>query len=108
MITLKNNKLPKFHLKLKKYKIESDNENVTQYVKTIVTKDIYNYGKFYYINIFYHKKDNLTDICVSTKRYVPDWNDWGYGFYLGKYQNKSFSIIEKYDKKLLKYLEVID
>lgn len=36
MITLKNNKLPKLHLKLHKYKIESDNENVTQYVKTIV------------------------------------------------------------------------
>lgn len=107
MITLKNNKLPKLHLKLHKYKIESDNENVTQYVKTIVAKDIYNYAIFYYINIFYHKKDNLTDVCVSTKRYVPDWNDWGYDFYSGEHQNKSFPIIEKYDKGLLKYLEVL-
>lgn len=108
MISLKNNKLPKLHLKLKKYKIESDNENVTHYVKTIITKDEYNYGMFYFINIFYHKNDKFSEVCVSTKRYISDWQDWGYNFYSGKYQNKSFPIIEKYDKKLLKYLEVID
>lgn len=33
MITLKNNKLPKLHLKLKGYKIFSNNEFVTEYRK---------------------------------------------------------------------------
>lgn len=107
MITLKNNKLPKLHLKLHKYKVASNNEYVTEYRKTIVAKDANNYGMFYYIHIFYHKKDNWSDVCVSTQRYVPNWNDWGYDFYSGKYQNKSFPIIKMYDKGLLKYLEVL-
>lgn len=34
MLTLKNNKLPKLHLKLKGYKIFSNNEFVTEYRKT--------------------------------------------------------------------------
>ena len=39
MITLKNNKLPKLHLKLKGYKIASANDKVTEYRKTILLKD---------------------------------------------------------------------
>ena len=42
MKTLKNNKLPKLHLKFKGYKIASDNEEVTEYRKTIHLKDKYN------------------------------------------------------------------
>lgn len=105
MITLKKNKLPKLHLKLHNYKIVSDNEYVTEYRKTIVAKDANNYGMFYYIHIFYHKKDNWSDVCVSTQRYILDWEDWGYEFYSGKYENMSFPIIKMYDKGLLKYLE---
>ena len=48
MYTLKNNKLPKLHLKLKNYEIKSKNDEVIEYRKTIMSKDEYNYGMFYF------------------------------------------------------------
>lgn len=108
MYTLKNNKLPKLHLKLNKYKIKSKNDKVIEYRKTIITKDEFNYGMFYFIHIFYHLQDNWSDICVSTQRYIQDWKDWRYDFYSGKYEEKSIPIIAKYDKGLLKYIEHIE
>lgn len=105
MYILKNNKLPKLHLKLNGYKIKSKNDKVIEYRKTIVSKDKFNYGMFYFIHIFYHLQDNLSNVCVSTQRYIQDWKDWGYDWYSGKYEKKSIPIIEKYDKKLLKYIE---
>lgn len=105
MYTLKNNKLPKLHLKLNKYEIKSKNNKVIEYRKTIITKDEFNYGMFYFIHIFYHLQDNLSDVCVSTKRYVPEWEYWGYDWYSGEYEENSIPIIAKYDKKLLKYIK---
>ena len=87
MYSLKNNKLPRLHLKLNKYQIKSKNDTVIEYRKTIVSKDEYNYGMFYFIHIFYHPK---------------------YDWYSGDYEEKSIPIIARYDKKLLKYIEHID
>ena len=105
MLTLKNNKLPKLHLFLNKYKIKSKNEKVIEYRKTIVSKDEFNYGMFYFIHIFYHLQDKDTNICVSLQRYNREWEDWGYDWYSGEYEEKSIPIIMKYDKKLLKCIE---
>lgn len=105
MYTLKNNKLPKLHLKLKGYKIEHKNDKVIEYRKTIVGKDENNYGMFYFIHIFYHLKDDWSDVCVSLRKYVREWEDWGYDWYSGKYEEKSIPIIAKYDKGLLEYIE---
>lgn len=106
MITLKNNKLPIIYLKLHKYKVERENEYVKTYTKTIVSKNEYNSPLYYFINIFYHKQDNLTEICVSMKSYNPYLKDYEYDFYSGEYENKSIDIIKKFDRKLLKYLEL--
>jgi hypothetical protein len=108
MITLKNNKLPKIHLKLKKYKIINDNEFVTHYQKTIFTKNMYHYPKIFYINIFYHKKDNWSDVCVSLKEYIHEVEDYMYDWYSGEYEYKTMPIIAKFDKGLLKYLEEVE
>lgn len=108
MITLKKNKLPKLHLLFNGYKIMSDNEEVREYRKTIISKDEYNYGMFYFIHVFYHKKDTMSDICVSIQKYIKDWEDWGYDWYSGDCEDKSIPIIKKYDKRLLKYLEQIE
>lgn len=108
MYTLKNNKLPKWHLIFNKYELKSKNENVIEYRKTIVSKDEFNYGMFYYIHIFYHLKDKDTEVCVSLKRYNREWEDWGYDWYSGDYEDDSIPIIEKYDKKLLKFIEKIE
>lgn len=108
MYSLKNNKLPRLHLKLNKYQIKAKNDTVIEYRKTIVSKDEYNYGMFYFIHIFYHPKDDWSDICVSVKKYNRDWEDWGYDWYSGDYEEKSIPIIARYDKKLLKYIEHID
>ena len=105
MYTLKNNKLPKLHLKLHKYKIENKNDEVVSYKKTIIAKDDFNYGMFYFIHIFYHLKDNLSDVCVSLQKYDRYLNAWEYDWYCGDYEDKSIPIIKKYDKKLLKYLK---
>jgi len=107
MYILKNNKLPKLHLKLKGYEIKSRNDKVIEYRKTIVAKDEFNYGMFYFIHIFYHLQDSLSNICVSTQKYVREWEDWGYDWYSGLYEKKSIPIIAKYDKGLLKYIEHI-
>ena len=107
MYTLKNNKLPKLHLWLNGYKINSKNDRVIEYRKTIVTKDKFNYAMFYFIHIFYHLQDKYTDICVSTQRKIPFLNDWDYDFYSGKYEEENIPIIRKYDKRLLKYIEHI-
>lgn len=107
MITLKNNKLPKLHLKLKGYKIASDNEKVTEYRKTILLKDKYNYPEIYYIHIFYHKKDDLSDVCVSRQFYSQDEKDWRYNWYSGKYEMYSLDYIVAFDKSLLKYIKKI-
>lgn len=58
---------------------------------------------FYFIHIFYHLKDKFTEVCVSYKRYNQEVEDWRYDWYSGKYASKS--ILEMYDKKLLKYIE---
>lgn len=105
MITLKNNKLPKLHLKFKGYKIASDNEEVTEYRKTIHLKDKYNYPEIYYIHIFYHKKDILSDIGISRQFYSQDEKDWRYNWYSGKYEMYSLDYIVAFDKSLLKYIE---
>ncbi len=105
MITLKNNKLPKLHLKLKGYKVFSNNEFVTEYRKIIVLKDKYNYPEVYYIHIFYHKQDNYSDVCVSRQIYLQDEKEWGYNFYSGKYETYSWDYIIAFDKKLLKFIE---
>lgn len=105
MITLKNNKLPKLHLKFKGYKIASDNEEVTEYRKTIHLKDKYNYPEIYYIHIFYHKKDILSDIGISRQFYSQDGKDWRYNWYSGKYEMYSLDYIVAFDKSLLKYIE---
>ena len=60
---------------------------------------------FYFIHIFYHLKDKFTEVCVSYKRYNQEVEDWRYDWYSGKYASKSITIIEMYDKKLLKYIE---
>ena len=60
---------------------------------------------FYFIHIFYHLKDNCSEVCVSLQRYVREWKDWGYDWYSGDYVEKSIPIIQMYDKKLLKYIE---
>ena len=108
MITLKNNKLPRLHLFLNGYEIKSENEYVREYRKTIVAKDEFNYGMFYYIHVFYHKKETWSDICVSTKEYNPYAGDWMYDWYSGDYIDKSWKIIGKYDKRLLKYIESME
>ena len=108
MYSLKNNKLPKLHLRFNLYKIENKNDKVIEYRKTIVSKDKYNYGMFYFIHIFYHLKDDWTDVCVSLQKYNRDFEDWEYDWYSGDYEEKSIPVIKKYDKKLLKYLKHID
>ena len=108
MYTLKNNKLPKLHLKLHKYEIENKNDEIISYKKTIIDKDENNYGMFYFIHIFYHLKNNLSDVCVSLKKYNRDLDDWEYDWYGGDYEDKSISIIAKYDRKLLKYLKKVE
>ncbi len=108
MYILKNNRLPKLHLKLKGYEIKNKNDEVIEYRKTIITKDEFNYGMFYFIHIYYHLKDQLSEVCVSMQKYIDDWEDWGYDFYTGQYENKSISIIAKYDKGLLKYIKHIE
>lgn len=108
MYTLKNNKLPKLHLKFKGYEIKSKNEKVIEYRQTIVAKDEYNYGMFYFIHIFYHLKDKFTEVCVSLQKYNQEWEDWRYDWYSGDYQEKSIPIIAKYDKGLLKYIEKLE
>ena len=50
----------------------------------------------------------MSDICVSIQKYIKDWEDWGYDWYSGDYEDKSIPIIKKYDKRLLKYLEQIE
>lgn len=60
---------------------------------------------FYFIHIFYHLKDEFTEVCVSYKRYNQEVEYCEYDFYSGKYASKSIHIIEKYDKKLLKHIE---
>ena len=57
---------------------------------------------FYFIHIFYHLQDNLTEVCVSSKKYIKEWEDWGYQWY------KDIAIIAKYDKRLLKYIECLE
>ena len=105
MITLKNNKLPRLHLKLKNYRIFSNNEFVTEYRKAIVLKDQYNYPEVYYIHIFYHKQDNDSDVCVSRQVYLQDEKEWGYNFYSGEHEAYSWDYIIAFDKKLLKFIE---
>lgn len=107
MYTLKNNKLPKLHLKLNGYKIEYKSDKVIQFTKTVVEKDKYHYGFFYHIHIFHYIQDGYTEICVVKQSYVPQWEDWGFVWYSGDYQDQAIPIIEKYDKKLLKYIEKI-
>ena len=108
MYTLINNKLPKIHLILNKYKIKSKNENVIEYRKTIVSKDEFNYGMFYFIHIFYHLKDKYSDICVSIKKYNREIQDWEYDWFGGDYEDESIPVIKKYDNKLLKYIEKVN
>lgn len=108
MYSLKNNKLPKLHLRFNGYKIENKNDKVIEYRKTIVSKDKYNYGMFYFIHIFYHLKNDWSDVCVSLQKYNRDFEDWEYDWYSGNYEEKSIPIIKKYDKKLLKYLKHIN
>ena len=104
MYTLKNNKLPRLHLWLNGYEIKSKNDRVIDYVKTII---ITNRFLYYYIHIFYHLQDSLSNICVSLKRYDTNIGEWIYDFYSGKYEEESMPIIRKYDKRLLKYIEHI-
>lgn len=66
---------------------------------------MFNYAMFYFIHIFYHLKDEFTEVCVSYKRYNQEVEDWRYDWYSGKYASKSIPIIGKHDKKLLKYIE---
>lgn len=63
---------------------------------------------FYFIHIFYHLKDEFTEVCVSYKRYNQEAEDWIYDLYSGEYEDKSIPIITLYDKKLLKYIEKKD
>lgn len=108
MYTLKDNKLPKFHLRFNKYEIKSQNERVIEYRKRIIEKDEFNYGKFYFIHIFYHLKDKNTEVCVSLQKYDREMEDWRYDWYSGDYEDKSLFIIGRYDKKLLNYIEKIE
>lgn len=108
MYTLKNNKLPKLHLILNKYEIKNKNEKVIEYRKTIVSKDEFNYGMFYFIHIFHHLKDKNTEVCVSIQIYNREREEWNYDWYSGDYEDKSIPIIGMYDKKLLKYLEKVE
>ena len=108
MYSLKNNKLPKLHLKFNGYKIENKNDKVIEYRKIIVSKDKYNYGMFYFIHIFYHLKDDWSDVCVSLQKYNRDFKDCEYDWYSGNYEDESMPIIEKYDNKLLKYIEKVN
>lgn len=62
----------------------------------------------YYIHIFYHLKDEFSDVCVSIKKYNREWEKWEYDWYSGEYEQKSIPVIQKYDKKLLKYLEILE
>lgn len=108
MITLKNNKLPKSHLKLHGYKIESDNEYITEYRKSIYMKNEYNYPLIYHIHIFYHKDNTDSDVCVSVQEYNPEIRDYRYDWYSGEYEYKSMPIIGIYDHGLLKYLKEVE
>ena len=112
MYSLKNNKIPKLHLKLNGYKLEFKSDKCIEYKKTIVSKDEYNYGMFYFIHVYYYPQDGEQDawsnVCVSLKQYNRDWEDWGYDWYSGKYAERSIPIIARYDKKLLKYIEHVD
>ncbi len=108
MYILKNNKLPKFHLKFNGYKIENKNDKIIGYIKTIASKDENNYAMFYFIHIAYNLKNERSEVYVTWKKYNPWSQDWMYFWSGGDDSGRVIPIIAQYDKKLLKYLKYID
>lgn len=70
MYILKNNKLPKFHLKFNGYRIENKNDKIIGYIKTIASKDENNYAMFYFIHIAYNLKNERSEVYVTWENII--------------------------------------
>ena len=104
-LILKNNKLPKIYLFFHGYKINSANEKVVEYRKTIVSKDVFGYAKYYFIHIFYQPNGENSLVFGSTEEFDHIENKLCGFIFTGKYAPMSYDFIKKYDRGLLKYTE---
>ena len=81
-------------LKLKGFKFEQENSNTKSYIKTVISKDEFNYYMEYYIHYVWVKKEEKARVFVSswTSRFCS--RERGYDVYTGIYEPEGEKIMK--------------
>ena len=82
-------------LKLKGFRFEQENSNTKSYIKTVISKDEFNYYMEYYIHYVWVKEEEKARVFVSswTSRFYS--RQRGYDTYTGIYEQEGQEIMKK-------------
>lgn len=87
-------------LKLKGFRFEQENSNTKSYIKTVISKDEFNYYMEYYIHYVWVKEEEKARVFVSswTSRFYS--RQRGYDTYTGIYEQEGQEIMKKLGIKI--------
>ena len=87
-------------LKLKGFRFEQENSNTRSYIKTIISRDEFNYYMEYNIHYVWVKKEEKAIVYVSSWTSRFGTKQMGYEVYTGIYEREGEKIIKMLGTKI--------